>query len=158
MKHVFTVRAICTCVAFTFALHTACAQNQSLLFTSTMAMSEILARQFPAAENVVWSEVGKEHHAHFIQDGVDYRVRYSRRGRWLSTIRIIDPQKVPGNVVRQLGREYPQYEIFFAQHIKARNGQCWMLKVRSGKYWKELKTAYDQCELLGDYTDPTYPE
>jgi hypothetical protein len=150
---IVTLLLVCLQLAF---ITTTTGQQHFLLFPATATAVSNFEKQFPDAENITWSPVGKERHVHFTQNGFNHQVWYSEKGKWMSTIRIADPLEIPGDIAHDIRSAYPDHAVFFTQHLATRTGQCWIIKIRSGASWKELKCGNDEIEVTGDYIDPNY--
>jgi hypothetical protein len=109
-------------------------------------------RQYQNVSNAVWNTTPDEGSSvKFSLSGIDHKVFYSKRGRWISTVKNIPAEKLPRYVISRIKLDYPHHNIFFAQHVRTSLGQAYVVSIAKGDTWKQIKLVGNEIEVMGDY-------
>ena len=109
------------------------------------------SRSFKNATNQRWSENNEGYSVHFSENGISYNVRYTQRGRWITTISYIPVNLLNKDVAQTVLYTYRHYNIFFAQKVSVPAGSVYFVKIEKGNEWKFLKVMSREIEVLGEY-------
>jgi hypothetical protein len=108
-------------------------------------------KENPAAENIRWSKIREGSQVSFICENKNWIVRYSPKGRWISTMRYLSVDQLPQDIVSDVLNTYKGYHIFFAQDVRTYLGYAHVIKIEDCSSWKTLKIVNGEIEVMEEY-------
>lgn len=74
-------------------------------------------KMFSFASNENWYKVSDGYIAKFVLEGIQYRVGYNAKGRWINTIKSYAATKLPVDVKYRVKSAYSDFKIVFVDEI-----------------------------------------
>ena|SRR5687768_4753915 len=101
--------------------------------------SEVVLKKFNATFNnpaeVTWYDTQDFHQAYFVQSGISTRVKYDKKGNFLSAIRYYEEQNLPIHIVNQLKKNYSKLKIYGVTEVTTGETVNYFVNLEDEKSW-----------------------
>jgi hypothetical protein len=109
------------------------------------------SERFEAADKADWVEIKDGFAAKFVNDGVDTRVFYDRKGRWFSTIRIYDQYSLPKDVRKQVRSTYYDYDIYMVIEVTVGEKTAYLVKIQDEETMKTIRVLDGEMDVYDEF-------
>ena len=177
MKKTF-LRYLTGCLPLIALFGSAYAQNGDLSFSSTKAtpgkfvfnetkaeqglneasIADINARAlkefsktFKAGTNAIWYEMKDGFTAKFKEDGIETRVDYDRKGRWVATVRTYTEANLPRDIRHLVKSTYYDYSIFLVHEVTVGDKTAYLVKIEDADTLKTIRVIDGEMDVYEDY-------
>ena len=125
---------------------------------SDISISDINARAlkefsktFKSAVNTTWYEINGGFTAKFTQDGIETRVDYDRKGRWLATLRTYTEANLPRDVRRLVKSTYYDYSIYLVKEVTAGDKTAYLVQMEDADGFKTIRVIDGEMDVYAEY-------
>ena len=109
------------------------------------------SKTFKTAANATWYEIKDGFIAKFKDDGIETRVGYNHKGRWMSTIRTYTEANLPRDVRRLVKSTYYDYSIFLVQEVTVGDKTVYLVKIEDADTLKTIRVIDGEMDVYEDY-------
>ena len=99
-----------------------------------------------------WHQVNNGLIANFVENGIETKVVYDKKGAWSCTMRTLDETQLPFDVRDIAKSKYYDFNIVIAFEIEHESGVTYILKMLSKTRMKVLRINNGEMEVIEDYT------
>lgn len=93
---------------------------------------------FKDADNVSWSNTGRQYNAFFVTDNIKTRAMFDAKGNLLQTIRYYSEEHLPGNVLYSVKKTYKGKEVFGVTEVSNHNGVYYRIILKDEKNYTHI--------------------
>lgn len=91
----------------------------------------------------------------FKEDGVSNSVQYSKRGKWLYSIRTYDESKLNEGIRNDVEIAYPGFRVFgFVNEIDVLNKSAMLVMIENKNLWRRIRITEDNMDVYEEYKKP----
>jgi hypothetical protein len=112
--------------------------NNSAL--STKALKNF-GKTFKETDNATWVEIVDGFKAEFTKEGIETKVFYDRKGRWVANVRNYQEDKLPKDIRHRVKSIYYDYSIFYVQEITVGDKMAYLVKMEDKNSVKTIRVA-----------------
>jgi hypothetical protein len=110
-----------------------------ILTTFAAGPSEIVLKNFNATFNnpteVTWYDSQDFHQAYFVQSGITTRVKYDKKGNFISAIRYYVEENLPIHIVNQLKKNYSKLKVYGVTEVTTNETVNYFVTLEDEKNW-----------------------
>ncbi len=99
-------------------------------------------RSFKNADKASWFEIKDGFVARFKEDDVETKAYYDRKGRWTSTIRTYNEDKLPKDIRKLVRSTYYDYSIYFVNEVTVGDQKAYLVKIQDETTLKTILPVY----------------
>ena len=108
-------------------------------------------KQFPGAQNVRWTKVGKKYLAKFFMDDQDQRALLHRKAYVIYQISYGKEKHLPVDIRKGVKRMYVEYRISSATKVQEANRTIWVINVEDDTNLVFVRVEKDEIEEVQKY-------
>ena len=105
-----------------------------------------------------WQQVNDGLIASFVENGIEAKVIYDKKGLWSCTMRTLDETQLPFELRDIAKSKYYDFNIVIAFEIEHESGVTYILKMLSKTRMKVLRINNGEMEVIEDYTSSCQKE
>jgi hypothetical protein len=109
------------------------------------------SERFEEADKADWLETKEGFAAKFVNDGVNTRVFYDRRGRWTATIRMYDQHGLPQEVRKQVRSTYYDYNIYLVFEVTVGNKTAYLVQLEDEQTMKTVRVLDGEMDVYEEF-------
>ena len=94
-----------------------------------------------AGNDVAWFEAADGLRAQFTNDGIQTKVFYDLKGRWIANVRAYQEDKLPKDIRHGIKSIYYDYSIFHVQEITVSDKTAYLVKMEDKNSIKTIRVA-----------------
>ncbi|MGC4233165.1 MAG: hypothetical protein QM594_09310 [Niabella sp.] len=132
----------------------------SLTFSASAASKEPVSEKaqktfytiFKDADNVSWSNTGRQYNAFFVADNIKTRAMFDAKGNLVQTIRYYSEEELPENVLYSVKKTYKGKEVFGVTEVANQYGVHYRIVLRDEKTYTHINANnMGETEVVSKY-------
>ncbi len=108
-------------------------------------------KKFSPQVEVLWHKDNEDYRAYFVESGIQHRITYNRKGKWVQTIKSYLPEHLDANVRDLVEETYDGYEIIGITEVQISSYQVYFVNVASRKKFKELVVYKNEITVRNQF-------
>jgi hypothetical protein len=109
-------------------------------------------KNFRNASNIIVRPEADFTHISFKENGVSNKVQYSKKGKWMYSLRTYDESRLPDNIRSEVETSFPGYRVFgFVNEVDVLNKTATLVMIENRDSWKRIRLLDDQIEVYEEY-------
>jgi len=104
------------------------------------------SKNFKDADKAEWVETSDGYKAEFTKEGIQTKVFYNRKGKWIASVRNYQEDKLPGDIRHRVKSNYYDYSIFYVQEITVGEKMAYLVKIEDKNSIKTIRLADGEME------------
>jgi hypothetical protein len=123
------------------------ARGATTVSISTKAVKDF-AKTFKKAGNASWFVIPDGYVAEFNQDGIETKVYYDRKGRWVGNLRSFLEDKMPRDIRHRVKSHYYDYTIYYVQEVTVADKIAYLVKIEDKTSMKTIRILDGEMEEI----------
>ncbi|MBA4166150.1 MAG: hypothetical protein H0X41_01145 [Chitinophagaceae bacterium] len=120
-----------------------------------MKMFNNFSSSFQNATGIKMSAGKNETHISCYVDSVLNKINYSKKGKWLYTIRYFEGSKLPRDIRNIVNDGYPRFSIFgFVSEVNVRGKTAYFVMIENQDSWKRVRVMDEGVDTFEEYKKP----
>jgi hypothetical protein len=108
------------------------------------------SKSFHEVSNEKWFKVPGGVIANFLTKGIDFRIKYDEKGKWLYNLLTYPEDNLPSDVRSLIRSRYYHYQIEYCNEYQLSNSAVYIVKMNDDKSIKTIKIADGEIEVIAD--------